>query len=85
LGQNRRRGDILIHIVIGTGASISITGDKQDFVNEVTPVDPNCHMQGLNNLIRVEGIGLVQWKICDQIGHMEEMQMMAYYILGTTI
>jgi hypothetical protein len=36
-GQNRRQGDTTITIVIDTGASISITEVKQDFLNEVTP------------------------------------------------
>jgi hypothetical protein len=77
-GENRRQAaDTQIPIVINTGASISITGVKQDLVHKVTPVDPNCKMQGLNDSIRVEGTGIVCWKIQDQLGQIAEIQTTA--------
>jgi hypothetical protein len=64
-----------------------ITGVKEDFVHEVTPVDPNCKIQGLNNLIIVEGIGL-DWtgplEIRDQLWQIAKIQTMAYFIPSAT-
>jgi hypothetical protein len=73
-------GDRIIPIVIDTGASISITGEKTDFVDGIKDVGPDERIQGLNHSIQVMGIGKVRWKIKDQLGQVAIIQTTAYFI-----
>jgi hypothetical protein len=76
----KKRGDQFIPIVINTGASISISGEKDDFINGITDVDEKEQIQGLNHSIKVAGIGTVWWKIRDQLGQIATIDTTAYYI-----
>jgi hypothetical protein len=77
---HHKRGDVVIPIVIDTGASISISGEKADFYDGITDVDPTLTIHGLNHAIQVQGIGKVRWKIKDQIGQVAVIETTAYYI-----
>jgi hypothetical protein len=76
----QQREEVVIPIVIDTGASISITGVKSDFFDGIKAVDPTLKIQGLNHSIQVEGIGKVRWKIRDQIGQIAIVETTAYFI-----
>jgi hypothetical protein len=69
-----------IPIVIDTGASISVTGITQDFIRELQGVDPDVNLQGLNNKVKVEGVGTVHWTIHDQYNWTGNVKMMAYFV-----
>jgi hypothetical protein len=77
---HQKRGDVVIPIVIDTGASISISGEKADFYEGIKDVDPKLQIHGLNHKIHVKGIGKVRWKIKDQLGQIAIVETTAYYI-----
>jgi hypothetical protein len=77
---HQKRGDVIIPIIIDTGASISISGEKADFYDGIQDVDPKLKIHGLNHTIQVKGIGKVQWKIKDQLGQIAIVETTAYYI-----
>jgi hypothetical protein len=77
--------DRVIPIVIDTGAFISITGERSDFVDGITDVGPDERIQGLNHSIKVMGIGKVSWKIRDQLGQVAVIQTTAYFIPETQV
>jgi hypothetical protein len=60
------KNQLVAPIIIDTGASISVTGIKSDFVGEIHKVDPDASLQGLNNEVKVHGAGTVRWTIPDQ-------------------
>jgi hypothetical protein len=61
--RTQTAGDRVIPIVINTGASISITGEWNDFFEGIKDVGPDERIQGLNHSIQVKGIGRIRWKI----------------------
>jgi hypothetical protein len=78
---HQQRGDVVIPIVIDTGASISILGEKADFRNGIKDVNPKLQIHhGLNHSIQVKGIGTVHWKLKDQLGQIAIIETTAYYI-----
>ena len=54
------KSELITPIVIDTGASISISGLKEDFINGIDPLDPDTKIQGLNHAVQVSGIGTVR-------------------------
>ena len=46
-------------IIIDSGASVSITPVKSDFIGLITPF-PKQMLKGLNHIIKVKGIGRVR-------------------------
>jgi hypothetical protein len=71
---------LVIPIVIDTGASISVTGVKSDFVGTLHKVDPGASLQGLNNEVKVHAVGTVCWTIRDQHDRIGIVQTSAYYV-----
>jgi hypothetical protein len=55
----QNKGSRINLIVSGTGASISITGVKDDSHNSINEVDPDLGIYGLNYLLTIDGIGKV--------------------------
>eukprot|EP00978_Attheya_sp_CCMP212_P024165 scaffold75537_cov39-Attheya_sp.AAC.1 len=68
-------------IIIDSGASVSITPVKSDFVGPITPL-PKQTVKGLNHMLKIEGIGRVRWRIVDSNGRKAVIETTAYYIPG---
>jgi hypothetical protein len=77
---HQKRGDVVIPIIIDTGASISISGERSDFYDGIQAVDPKLVIHGLNHAIQFKGIGKVRWQIKDQLGQIAIVETTAYYI-----
>jgi hypothetical protein len=76
---------LVIPIIIDTGASISVTVLKLDFVGQIHEVDPGQSLQGLNNEVKVHEQGTVCWTIHDQFDRIWTIQMLAYYVPDATV
>ena len=64
---NEDESGINVPIVFDTGASISITPFKNDFVEPLEPPDVT-EINGINSSAAIKGIGWVEWTIRDQFG-----------------
>ena len=64
---NRKPGQ-MIPVVFDTGASVSISPVKEDFIGEIHPVE-NETIKGLAHEIQVAGYGRVRWIIRDIFGN----------------
>jgi hypothetical protein len=56
-----------IMLIIDTGASISISNNKADFIEPSIPVQPTL-LQGIASGLTVQGIGTVQYTFTDETG-----------------
>lgn len=62
------------HLVIDTGASISITNCKSDFTTPVDPVQP-ATLKGIASGLSIEGIGSVQYSFLTDDGTMQDLTL----------
>ena len=65
-------------IVLDTGASISITPYRSDFIGDLEECDVELH--GLSDTVKVEGIGWVEWSIQDSFGQVTKIRTHAYLV-----
>ena len=74
-----------VPIVIDTGASISLTSDKDDFVGPIT----ECEWKNLDGIagakVLIVGVGQVSWPIRDFFGNVEHVLTKALYCPSATI
>jgi len=73
-----------IPIVIDTGASMSVTPCKDDFIDEIQPTHVG-DLQGLSGSMECQGQSLVQWTVRDVFGSVRIIQTHAYYVPKATI
>ena len=70
-------------IVLDTGASISITPYRSDFIGDLEECDVELH--GLSDTVKVEGIGWVEWSIQDSFGQVAKIRTRAYLVPARNI
>ena len=73
-----------VPIVIDTGASLSLTPYKEDFVEPPQP----CLLKALHNVsstTKVEGVGTVAWRVIDLYGAVHTIKTRAYYVPSASI
>ena len=61
------KNDDTFSIIWDSGASMCISGDKQDFVGKITPVK-NAVVKGIVSGLKIEGTGRVRWSVLDTEG-----------------
>jgi hypothetical protein len=66
-------------VIFDSGASIAITGDKNDFVGSLQAPPPGLTIGGMAKGAKVEGIGLVRWKFKTTTGVMT-LSVVCYYV-----
>jgi hypothetical protein len=71
-------------IVIDSGATLSLTPNRSDFIGELRPA-PMAELNGLSSTTAVEGFGTVEWTIRDLFGTMRTICTQAYYVPQATI
>ena len=67
-------------VIFDTGATISFTHDKNDFVGSITPVKDNA--KGFTGSAPVMGFGTVEWTIQDRHGTYRTIKTTALYVPG---
>lgn len=68
-------------IVLDTGCTISITPLKSDFISPPQPCeDKDSSVKGLTDQARVQGEGIVQWRIKDVFGQVATIRTKAFWI-----
>ena len=66
-------------IIFDTGCSFSLTPYKTDFVSEIQ-MTPTAEMDGINNSIKIEGVGWIEWDIVDYNNQIARIRTQAYYV-----
>jgi hypothetical protein len=77
--KGEHRGRQIFPIVIDTGASLSVSPVKEDFIGEIITND-DVTIKGLSHEIRVAGHGRVRWKLRDAFGKEDIVETDALYI-----
>lgn len=67
-------------IIWDSGASISISPDRSDFVGEISRVKGNHKVQGIGNDVSVQGKGFVVWPMQDTNGMLRSIKVPALYV-----
>jgi hypothetical protein len=71
-------------IVLDTGASISVSPVRADFLGDLQPA-PGHTLRGLNHSTEVGGVGTVEWSIIDLVGTVRIIRTRTYFVPAATI
>ena len=74
----------LVPMVIDTGASISLTPSRSDFISEIAPCSLK-HITGLTGKTVVTGKGTVEWEVRDVLGVRKRIRTVAYLVPDASI
>ena len=69
-------------VIWDSGASMCISGDKQDFIGKIKPLN-NAVVKGIVSRLKIEGIGRVRWSELDTKGKLRHLMLPAYYVPKT--
>ena len=72
-------------IIWDSGASISISPNKKDFVGPFKEVNIMTKLQGLVKGLAIKGEGHVMWAITDTTGMLRILKIPAYYVPGAKV
>ena len=67
-------------VIWDSGASISITPDRKDFVGPINTPGPITQLQGIAKGLRIEGQGHVLWAMQDTLGNLRIIKVPAYLV-----
>jgi hypothetical protein len=70
----------LMKVIWDSGASMSISPDKKDFVGPLESIPANSKLRSLGDGVTIEGIGHVAWSFLDVKGMLRTVKLPAYYV-----
>lgn len=73
--------DSSLSVIWDSGASITISPDKRDFVGKVVKPSTMTQLKGIAKGLRIEGEGRVCWSFHDTNGQLRTLELPAYYVL----
>ena len=74
--------DDTFSVIWDSGASMCISGDKQEFIGKIKPLN-NAVVKGIVSGLKIEGIGRVRWSVLDTEGKLWHLMLPAYYVPKT--
>jgi len=77
-------GNDNLPIVLDSGASLSITPNRNDFIQDLSVSDVS-ELKGLSHTEHVVGKGVVEWTIRDVFGTVRTIRTTAYYVPAASI
>lgn len=77
IGKEHRFG-----VIWDSGASISISPNKSDFVGPLEPAPIGIKLQGIAKGLYVQGTGYVVWSFVDTTGMLRTLKLPAYFVPG---
>ena len=66
-------------ILWDSGASISVSHDKDDFVGPLKKPGAISRLKGMAKGCNIEGVGHVMWAVHDSTGQLRLIKLLAYY------
>ena len=67
-------------VIWDSGASLSITPHRSDFVGPIKQPDPRLRLQGLAQGLHIAGVGQVAWSFVDTTGMLRTLKVPAYLV-----
>ena len=67
-------------VIWDSGASVTISPDKRDFVGTISPPSTITQLNGIAKGLRIEGEGKVHWSFHDSSGKLRTLELPAYYV-----
>jgi hypothetical protein len=71
---------VAFNVIWDSGASISISNDKRDFVGEIKKPGLITQLKGIAKGLRIEGRGHVIWVMHDANGYLRKVKVPAFYV-----
>jgi hypothetical protein len=72
-------------VIWDSGASVSISHCKSDFVGDLNPPPIFVKLKGLAKGLKIEGMGYVMWAVLDTRGMLRMLKLPAYYVPKTPV
>jgi hypothetical protein len=66
-------------VIFDTGASLAVSGHKDDFVGKITAPEHDLRLGGMGQGMKIEGIGVVNWTFVNK-GTELTIQTQCYYV-----
>ena len=66
-------------IIVDSGASLCMSGDKSDFIGPIHKVN-GAKVSGIVNKLTIEGCGMVKWSVMDTKVKLQDLVLSAYYV-----
>jgi hypothetical protein len=79
------RDSLRFTLIWDTGASVSLTYDKEDFVGEMTRTSTFMRLKGIAKGTRIEGIGYAAFSVSDSTGELQTLKTKAVYCPQSTV
>jgi hypothetical protein len=70
-------------VILDSGASISITPDRKDFVEPINTPGPITQLQGIAEGLRIEGQGHVLWAMQNTLGNLRMIKVQHTWCLAS--
>jgi hypothetical protein len=75
----------LVRIIWDSGASISVTPDKNDFVGHFSKTTTHDELKGIAQGLKIRGQGHVLWAFPDKNSNLRLLKIPAYYVPETQV
>ena len=72
--------DSAFPVIWDSGASVTISPDKNDFVGPIARPSTITQLNGIAKGLRIEGEGTVHWSFHDASGNLRTLELPAYYV-----
>jgi hypothetical protein len=66
-------------VIFDTGASLAISGNKEDFVGKITTPNHDLRLGGMGQGMKIEGVGVVKWTFMDKDTELT-IETQCYYV-----
>ena len=81
---NHMKQTASFNVIWDTGASISISPCKEDFIDLNQNVNKS-YLAGVSSAMKVEGEGTVQWNMMDERGNIRNLKIKALYVPSCSV
>jgi transposase InsO family protein len=78
--RNAMKKESTFSIIWDSGASISISPNKEDFVGPITSPGIGTRLNGIVKGLSIQGKGHVMWTVLDTSGQLRALKIPAYYV-----
>jgi hypothetical protein len=78
--RNSMNKESTFSIIWDSGASISISPNKNDFVGPITSPGLGTRLKGIVKGLTIQGKGHVMWTVLDTSGQLRALKVPAYYV-----
>jgi hypothetical protein len=69
-----------VPIILDSGCSITVTNDPSDFIPRSLRKSQFTEVKGISSVLKIEGIGVMSWKLKDINSHIVNLQVQAIYV-----